>query len=349
MCSSGRKEDVGTLSSATTLSVVIPIYCEEETLEELYARLQRTLKSLRPRYRAEIIFVNDGSTDRTASILAQLRERDSTVKILTFSRNFGHQKAITAGMDHAFGDIVVVMDGDLQDPPEIIPKMIEKWEAGYQVVYGTRSKRKGESFFKLFTARLFYAIIQKLSDVALVRDSGDFRLLDRAVIAALREIREENRYIRGLISWVGFSQTSLPYERDPRFAGETKFTLRKMLKFAFDGFTGFSEKPLQIATQLGAFLTLISFLLTVHLAIEKVLHPEQSVLGWTSLMIAICIIGGIQLLAVGILGEYIGRIYREIKYRPLYIIAQKTGFDPDPLPSPPRRRKSVQAPRKGIP
>jgi dolichol-phosphate mannosyltransferase len=319
-------------SSPPLLSVVVPIYFEEETIDEFYGRMKHVLVGLEPGLRHELIFVNDGSTDRSLELLRRLNASDAAVRIIDFSRNFGHQIAITAGIDNADGDAVVVIDGDLQDPPEVIAEMVSKWREGYKVVYGVRSRRRGESAFKLLTARLFYRLISSLSDVKLPLDSGDFRLMDRAVVEALKSIREENRYIRGLISWIGFSQFGLPYERDSRYAGETKFNVKKMLRFAFDGITSFSDKPLRLSSKLGMLTTVVSFATMIWLIVSKLLHPEETIQGWTSLLVVVLFLGGVQLISVGVLGEYIGRIYRETKERPLYIVAGKYGFGVPPAP-----------------
>ncbi len=314
------------------LSVVVPIYFEEETIIEFYRRTKHVMTGLEPKLGHELIFVNDGSTDRSIELLLNLSQQDAAVRVLDFSRNFGHQLAITAGIDHASGDVVVVIDGDLQDPPEVIPEMVAKWEEGYKVVYGIRNSRKGENILKLFTAGLFYRILNKLSDLKLPRDTGDFRLMDRDVVNALCAIREENRYIRGLVSWIGFSQYGLVYERDARYAGTTKFNFSRMIKFAFDGITGFSDKPLRFSTRIGMWITVTAFIFTIWLIIGKLITPDSTVPGWTSLLVVVLFLGGIQLLSIGALGEYIGRIYRETKRRPLYIVANKYGFDcPDRL------------------
>jgi dolichol-phosphate mannosyltransferase len=314
------------------LSVVIPIYSEEDTIEEFYTRMKSVLVKLEKEYCHEIIFVNDGSTDRSLIILRELCQSDQTVRIINFSRNFGHQVAITAGIDHAVGDAVVVIDGDLQDPPELLADMVVKWQEGYKIVYGVRKVRKGESAFKLLTASLFYRILDKLSDVKLPLDAGDFRLLDRDVVEALGSIREENRYIRGLISWIGYPQYGLTYERDSRYAGETKFNLKKMLKFALDGITGFSDKPLRLSGKLGMLITFVAFLWMIWLIFCKITDPQSTTPGWTSLLVVVLFLGGVQLISIGVLGEYIGRIHRETKQRPLYIVANKYGFVPMNVP-----------------
>ncbi len=308
------------------LSVVVPIYFEEKVVPEFYARVKKVLLDLQPKIDHEIVFIDDGSRDRSLELLKGLSQKDRTIRIISFSRNFGHQFAITAGMDHASGDAVVIIDGDLQDPPEIIPQMVEKWEEGFKVVYGVREKRKGENPVKLLTAKLFYRLIKLLSDTELPLDAGDFRLLDRKVVDALKAIREENRYIRGLVSWAGFIHYGLLYKRDPRYAGKTKFTLKKMVKFAFDGIMSFSDRPLKITAYLGFLITVASFLVALRIAIIKIIHPQVIVSGWTSLILTVLFMGGVQLISLGILGLYVGRQYREVKRRPLYIISEKMGF-----------------------
>lgn len=308
------------------LSVVVPIYFEEDSIEEFYKRIKRVLDGLALGLRHEIIFVDDGSADRSGEMLDGLSRNDDAVKIITFSRNFGHQTAITAGIDHASGDAVVVIDADLQDPPEIIPEMVEKWRSGYKVVYGVRSMRRGESAFKRLTAKVFYRSLNKLSDVELPLDTGDFRLMDRAVVDVLCSIREGNRYIRGLIGWIGFRQCGLSYERDSRYAGVTKFSLGRMIRFALDGITGFSDKPLHLSGQIGLLITIMSFIMMTWLIISKLINPESSIQGWTSVLVVVLFMGGVQLISVGLLGEYIARIHRETKHRPLYVVAKKAGF-----------------------
>lgn len=308
------------------ISVVAPVYFEELLIGEFYRRITAVMRSLARKYDYELVFVNDGSTDRSLEILESFLETDNRVRIVNLSRNFGHQRAITAGIDYAAGDAVVVIDSDLQDPPEVIPQMVAEWERGVQVVGGTRINRKGESFFKLFTARMFYRILNSLSDVPLPLDTGDFRLMDRAVADVVRGMREESRYIRGLIVWAGFRQGSVQYERDPRTAGATKYSLKKMLRLAFDGITSFSEKPLMLAMQLGLLITGASFLGMLYLFISRIIRPESVVAGWTSLIVIVLFVGGTQLLVIGILGLYVGRIHRQSKGRPLYIAADLRGF-----------------------
>lgn len=313
-------------SGLPLLSVVVPIYFEQETIPEFYARTKAVLDGLKGQVDHELIYVNDGSTDKSLEMLTALAAADKNVKIINFSRNFGHQIAITAGIDAAKGDAVVVIDGDLQDPPETIVEMLAKWREGYKVVYGKRKSRKGENAAKLFTAYIYYRLINMLSDVDLPLDSGDFRLMDRLVVDALKTINEENRYIRGIISWIGFPQTGVEYERDARYAGVTKYNYSKMFKFAFDGITSFSSKPLRLSSKFGFLITFFSFLLILWQVAVKILYPETSSSGWTSIIVLILFLGGVQLISIGILGEYIGRIYAEVKKRPLYIISDKHGL-----------------------
>ncbi len=248
------------------------------------------------------------------------------MRILDLSRNFGHQYAISAGIEVAAGDALVLIDADLQDPPEVIVEMLAQWQAGFQVVYGVRKTRDGENHFKLFTAALFYRVLQKLSDTRIPLDTGDFRLLDRAVVEVLRQMPEYHRYLRGLISWMGFRQTGLPYARDVRYAGKTKYSLPKMLKLALDGITGFSDKPLFLVGYFGFAITLAAVVIIIWEVVKKLLYPHSSLPGWTSTLIVILFMGGIQLISLGVIGQYIGRIYTETKKRPLFIIAHRYNF-----------------------
>ncbi len=292
--------------------------------------MKAVLAGLSARFDHEILFIDDGSRDGSAALLKELSRTDSSVKVISFSRNFGHQFAITAGLDFVRGNAAVIIDGDLQDPPEVIPEMLQKWEEGFKVVFGIREKRRGENVFKLLTAKVFYRLIRLLSDVRIPLDAGDFRLLDRRVVEALKNVREENRYLRGLVSWTGFAQVGILYRRDRRYAGKTKFTLKKMVRFAFDGILSFSDKPLKISAYLGFLITLASFIMALRVLIGKIRHPEVLVSGWTSLILAVLFIGGIQMISLGILGLYLGRQYREVKRRPLYIIAETSGFEEGP-------------------
>lgn len=310
------------------ISVVGPVMNESAGIRLFYERTTAAMEAIEPPVDHELVLVDDGSTDDSVAVMEELCAADPRVRLIVLSRNFGHQIAITAGIDNADGDAVVVIDSDLQDPPEVIAEMVRRWREGNKVVYGVRAERAGESRFKLLTAKLFYRLVNRLSDVDLPLDSGDFRLMDRQVVQALREIREENRYIRGLVSWVGFRQCAVEYQRDARFAGATKFTVRRMLKFALDGITSFSEKPLRLAIQLGAVTTFAALLLAVWIAVAKILRPENALPGFASLMIVTLFFGGVQLLSIGLLGEYVGRIYREAKRRPLYLVAERQNFDP---------------------
>jgi dolichol-phosphate mannosyltransferase len=306
------------------LSVVIPCYNEEEVIHETIKRLKAFCAKLNG-LDVELIFVDDGSRDRTRTLLKDYAQRDPRIKVIGFARNFGHQIAVTAGIDAAAGDAVVLIDADLQDPPEVVHEMIVKWREGYDVVYGTRTERAGESRFKLATARGFYRLLNKLSNVPIPLDTGDFRLMSRSVVDTLRAMPERDRFVRGMVSWVGFKQTALPYKRAIRFAGESKYPLRKMLRFATDGILSFSTKPLQMSVGLGMLSAMLA-MGGIGYALWLRLFTNMWVEGWTALMIAVLFMGGVQLISVGILGEYIGRIYNEVKQRPLYVVQEYTGF-----------------------
>lgn len=303
-------------------SVVIPVYNEALVIRETYKRLKKVMEQTDGRY--ELLFVNDGSEDETLDILKELAIRDHTVKYLDFSRNFGHQIAITAGMDYASGEAIVIIDADLQDPPELILHMIEKWKEGYDVVYAKRTKRKGETFFKKVTAYAFYRLLRAATEIDIPLDTGDFRLIDRKVRDQLTQMRERSRFVRGLVSWVGFKQTAIEYERDERFAGETKYPLKKMIRFSLDGITSFSYKPLKLASLLGFFLSLCSVVWMVFVLYLK-LFTDLTITGWSSLFMAILFFNGVVLIMLGVIGEYIGRIYDEVKQRPLYILREGRG------------------------
>jgi len=309
--------------SRTTFSVVIPIWNEEIVIPILYQRVLDVMEKTGESW--DLICINDGSTDNSLALLRQLQREDSRMKIIDFSRNFGHQIAITAGMDFAEGDAVIVMDADLQDPPEVILQMIACWRQGYDVAYAVRTKRTGETWFKLWTAKLFYRLIQRIANVDIPLDTGDFRLMDRRVILAMRQLREKHRFMRGLSSWVGFKQIGVEYERAERFAGETKYPLRKMLSLATIAITSFSYLPLQLATMLGfsfAFLSLVGIFLTIILR----LSGNLSFQGQATTLVSVLFLGGIQLIFLGIIGEYLGRIYDEVKNRPLYLVSHAYGF-----------------------
>jgi len=305
-------------------SIIIPVYNEEAVVHETYLRLSRVMQVIAQPY--ELLFINDGSRDRTAEIIEGLAEADNCVKLLDFSRNFGHQIAITAGMDYARGDAIVIIDADLQDPPELIPQMIDKWHEGYDIVYAQRSKRKGETLFKKWTAALFYRTLRALTEVDIPLDTGDFRLIDRKVCYAMCSIREKNRFVRGLVSWVGFRATAVEYVREERFAGETKYPLKKMLRFSMDGITSFSYKPLKLATYLGFMISLASFIYLL-ISLGQRLFTTSTVAGWSSLIACLLLLNGVTLIILGILGEYVGRIYDETKNRPLYILRDKQKAD----------------------
>lgn len=304
------------------ISVIIPCYNEELVVLETHKRLSEVMKQTGMDY--ELVFINDGSRDQTFPLLYQLSQTDSAVKIINFSRNFGHQCAVTAGINHCNGDLAVIIDADLQDPPEVILDMLEiQQKENANVVYGVRKKREGESKFKLLTAKYFYRILNKLSDVQFPVDTGDFRLIDRKIINEFNHLHEKNKYIRGLISWMGYKQVPCYYERKERFAGETKYPLKKMLKFAATGLLAFSKKPLKVAIWTGLASVIIGLIYALIILIFKILYPSSYVVGWTSIIFIIIFFGGIQLLTIGILGEYIGNLFDEAKDRPEYIINEK--------------------------
>jgi len=306
------------------ISVIIPVFNEEANIPELLQRLKAVFSE---NFKTtEIIFVDDGSTDGTANLLHSYAESQKWLRVIELSRNFGNQAAVSAGLDHCHGDCAVIIDGDLQDPPELIPKMISKWQEGFDVVYAQRMKREGESFFKRISAALFYRILQKMAHVDIPRDTGDFRLIDRRVINALQQMPERNRFLRGMVSWAGFRQTGVSYSRDKRFAGETKYPFFKMLKFALTGITSFSFLPLQLASYFGFLVSIFSFIAAIYVLYLKY-FTDRTIQGWTSMMIALLFLGGIQLITLGIIGEYIGRMSEEVKQRPAYLIRTKTNID----------------------
>ena len=299
------------------LSVVAPVYNEEATIAEFYYRVCSALGDLP----FELVLVDDGSVDGSGLVLERIAAEDERVCVITLARNFGHQTALTAGLDHARGNVIVMLDADLQDPPELILKMLDQWSAGCDVVYAVREARDGESRFKLTTARWFYSAFDKLAQVELKHNSGDFRLLDREPLDALLSMRERNRFLRGMTVWVGFTQTAVPYNRDARCAGETKYTLGKMARFALDAIFSFSDRPLQVATLLGFSISTLAF---CAIPVVVALRLAGSYLpGFGTITIAILLIGGIQLIALGIIGEYVGRIYDEVKGRPLYLVRSR--------------------------
>lgn len=304
-------------------SVIVPLYNEELVIKESYKRLKNVMDSTDESY--EIIFVNDGSMDKTLGIAKEICKRDKNIKLLSFSRNFGHQAAITAGMDYSGGKAVIVIDADLQDPPEVMLRMIEKWKQGYDVVYGKRLKRIGETFFKKITAKAFYRTLKGMTDVNIPVDTGDFRLIDRKVCDALKLIPERNRYVRGLVSWLGFRQTGVEFVREERFAGETKYPFKKMVRFASDAITSFSYKPLKIATYTGSAVSVFSLIYLIVILFEN-LFSSDAVPGWSAIVVLSFLLNGLMFVMLGIIGEYVGRIYDEAKGRPLYIIGEKEGF-----------------------
>jgi glycosyltransferase involved in cell wall biosynthesis len=308
------------------LSVVAPVYNEEGTVEEFYARVCAALDN----YPFELVLVDDGSTDGSAALLNSLADNDPRVRVVYLSRNFGHQTALTAGLDHARGDAVVMLDADLQDPPELICTMLDNWRAGCDVVYAVREERSGESRFKLRTAKWFYRLFDKLAQVELQHNSGDFRLLDRRALDALLSMRERNRFLRGMTVWVGYTQAAVPYRRDARYAGETKYTVSRMLRFSLDAISSFSHRPLQLATLLGFVISTLAFIAIPVVVVLRLLGSYLP--GFSALTIAVLLLGGIELIAIGIIGEYVGRIYDEVKGRPLYLVKAHRNMAASELP-----------------
>jgi polyisoprenyl-phosphate glycosyltransferase len=307
------------------LSVVAPVYNEQDSLPEFHRRVTSALDGLE----FELVLVNDGSTDHSAEMLERLAAGDPRVKVLHLTRNFGHQPALTAGLDHATGDAVVMLDADLQDPPEVILEMLEKWRSGVDVVYAVRTDRDGESFFKLKTASLFYKLFDRLSSVPLRHNSGDFRLLDRGALDALLSLRETSRFLRGMTIWIGYTQASVGYHREARFAGETKFTAQRMLRFSIDALSSFTNRPLQLATLFGFGISSIAFLAIPVVIILKI--TGHYLYGFSTVEITMLLLGGIQLITIGVIGEYIGRIFDEVKGRPLYLLQQRPDRSSDPV------------------
>jgi len=305
-------------------SVVVPVYNEEEVVSVSYKRLTDVMESMQEDY--EIIFINDGSRDNTAQIIANIIQEDKNVRLLNFSRNFGHMPAITAGMQYAKGDAIIIIDADLQDPPEVLPDMAALWKEGYDVVYGKRKERKGESFFKEWSASWFYRLINSMVSIDLPVDTGEFRIIDRKVCDAVNRLPERHRYMRGLVSWVGFRQTAYEYVRVERYAGTTKYPLRKMLSFAMDAITALSYKPLKLATSLGFIISLLSFIYMLVI-LWQTLFTDTTITGWASTIGIVLFTQGIVLMILGLMGEYIGRIFEEIKNRPVYIVQEVLGYE----------------------
>jgi dolichol-phosphate mannosyltransferase len=308
------------------ISIVVPVYNEEDVLEELYRRMSIAMNDFGDSW--ELILVDDGSVDDSAKIIQQLHENDSRVKGISFSRNFGFQEAVTAGLTFSKGQAVILSDSDLQDPPEVIPEMIERWREGNDVVFGVRSSREGETWFKKLTALAFYRIIRRITSVEIPLDTGDFRLMDRRVVNAILEMPERNRFLRGMVPWVGYKQVGMPYERGVRFAGQSKFSsVRQMLPFAVDAITSFSYFPLQLATIFGFIIAGFSLIAILVVIILRVFGPAHELTGQATTLVAVLFLGGVQLISLGIIGEYLGRIYDEVKGRPLFLVQRKWGFD----------------------
>jgi dolichol-phosphate mannosyltransferase len=308
-----------------TYSLIIPIYNEEATIAELYRRVSALMDRLDAP--AELILINDGSRDRSLSLMRELHQKDPRVCYLSLARNFGHQIAVTAGLNFVRGRVVVILDADLQDPPELIPDMLELWRQGYQVIYAQRTQRKKEGWFKRLTAYVFYRLLKRLADVDIPTDTGDFCLMDRQVVDVLNSMPERNRYIRGLRSWVGFKQTSIKFERDPRFAGDVKYTFRKSFALAINGLVSFSKVPLQISIYFGLFAAFVALIMAMLVLYWRIFVPNSPLTGITLIIVAIFFLGAVQLVSIGILGEYIGRIYEEVKNRPLYTLGEVAGFE----------------------
>ncbi len=314
------------MSTNPTISIIAPVYNEEEVLPELYRRVKAVMEAQGDSW--ELILVNDGSHDASAEVIANLHADDARVRGVSFSRNFGFQLAVTAGLDHALGDAIILTDADLQDPPEVFPRMIEKWRDGYDVVYGVRASREGETWFKLWTAKMFYRTIYKITSVNIPLDTGDFRLIDRRVVNAIRRMPERNRFLRGMVPWVGYRQIGIEYERHARFAGESKFdSLGKMVPFAIDAITSFSYFPLQLAPFAGFFIAAVAALAILIVILLRLFGPETSLVGQATTLVAVLFLGGVQLISLGIIGEYLGRIYDEVKGRPLYLVDEVWGVD----------------------
>lgn len=304
------------MSQKITLSIVIPVYNEEMNIGKLNSRVHATVSKMELPY--EVVYINDGSKDQSLTILKMLAAADSHVKFIDLSRNFGHQLAITAGMEYASGEHIVIMDGDGQDPPELIPELYAKAQEGFEVVYAKRRKRDGENFLKKFTAKMFYRFLAKITSIEIPVDTGDFRIIHRKIQRLLKQMPEQHKFIRGQISWLGFNQTFLEYDREERMGGNTKFTYKKMIRFALDGISSFSTWPLKIATIGGFLVSIVSFILIIYTLYEKYFGTTEP--GWASLNISILFIGGIQLIGIGILGEYLGRVSENVKNRPHYIV-----------------------------
>lgn len=325
------------------LSVIVPCFNEGPVIEMTQARLLEVLRHI-PDLDFELIFVDDGSGDETLQRLRRGLREDHRIRILSFSRNFGHQAAITAGLEHCSGDAAVLIDADLQDPPEVIEQMVAAWRQGADVAYGTRTERQGETKMKTSTAKGFYRLLNRLSDVAIPVDTGDFRLMDRKVIEAFLRMPEQHRFIRGMVSWLGFNQVSVPYERAPRVAGTTKYPMRKMVQFALDGIVSFSRVPLKLVTWIG-FVSSLMALFGIVTALLVRVFTNSWVPGWAAIFIGILFMGGVQLISIGVIGEYVGRIYSEVKKRPLYLVKDRIGFVQNLTAKDPSIEEQYQLPR----
>jgi len=309
------------------ISLILPIYNEAGNIALFHETLVTTLEAAGLGVSFEFIYVNDGSRDDSLALLHALAESDSRVQVIDFSRNFGHQVAVTAGIDHARGDAAIIMDTDLQDPPAVAVQLIERWLEGYDVVYAQRRSRK-DSAFKRLTAHMFYRVLAKMAEIDIPRNTGDFRLIDRKVLDSLKLFPERNRFLRGLVSWVGFRQTSVLFDRDPRFAGVTGYPLRKMIKFAADGILGFSTYPLKLIQHVGWVVSGVSLLAIIYVGLSRIFSPESVVPGWTFTVIAILLVGGVQIIMLSVLGSYLGRVYSEVQQRPLYLVASHVNAPP---------------------
>lgn len=321
-------------------SLIVPVYNEEATLPELYRRLRMVMDRLDGP--TELILVNDGSCDRSIDLMRDLHARDPRICYLSLARNFGHQIAVTAGLNFARGQAVMILDADLQDPPELIPDLIDRWRQGYEVVYAQRTHRRREHWFKRLTAYGFYRLLKQLADVDIPTDTGDFCLMDRRVVDVLNAMPERNRYVRGLRSWIGFRQTAIQFERDPRYAGEVKYTFRKSLALAINGLVSFSKVPLRISTYVGLVSAMVAIGMALLVLYWRIFHPASPLTGYATIAAAIFFLGAVQLFSIGILGEYIGRIYEEVKNRPLYTLAEVAGFTAsDAAPDPRLAQRSL--------
>lgn len=300
------------------ISVVIPMYYEEQVANECYKRVKNVLENIE-NYEHEIVFINDGSKDNTLPILEEIASKDSNVKVISFSRNFGHQAAVTAGLKEVTGDAIVIIDADLQDPPELIPEMLKYWEEGYDDVYAKRRSRKGESFLKKFTSTMYYKVLQAFTKIQIQKDTGDFRLLDRRCVEALKSIRESQRYTKGLFSWIGYNKKEILYDRDPRAAGKTKWNYKNLVNLSIDGITSFTTSPLRWSAFMGVFVSMVGFIYMIYIIIKTIVSGVD-VPGYASTMVVILFLGGIQLIFLGVIGEYVGRAFYETKGRPLYFI-----------------------------